>query len=61
MVATVALALIFAAMAVVGSAYAALRSGSDALLWRLTYYFADSFAIVLAGAVVRMRRLATKS
>jgi hypothetical protein len=30
------LALIFEAMAVVGSTYAAIRTGNDALLWRLT-------------------------
>jgi hypothetical protein len=27
----------------------------------LTWYFADSFVIVIAGAIVRMNRLATKS
>jgi hypothetical protein len=61
MVATVSLALIWAAMAVVGSTYAAIRSGNDALFWRLTWYFADSFAIVVAGAIIRMRRPAPKS
>jgi hypothetical protein len=61
MVATVILALIFGAIAVVGSTYAAIRTGNDALLWRLTWYFADSFVIVVAGAIVRTRRLATKS
>jgi hypothetical protein len=61
MVATIVLALIWGTMAVVGSRYAAIRSGNDALLWRLTWYFADSFVIVVAGAIVRMNRLATKS
>jgi hypothetical protein len=55
------LALIFGAMAVVGSVYAAIRTGNDAPLWRLTWYFADSFVIVLAGAIVRMHRLAGES
>lgn len=61
MVATIVLALIWGAMAILGSTYAAIRSGNDALLWRLTWYFADSFVIVVAGAIVRMHRLATKS
>jgi hypothetical protein len=61
MAATIVLALIWGAMAVVGSAYAAIWTGNDELLWRLTWYFADSFAIVVAGAIVRMHRLAAKS
>lgn len=61
MIATSMLAVIFAAMAVVGSTYAAISSGDGALLWRLTWYFADSFAIVVAGVIVRMHRLATQS
>jgi hypothetical protein len=60
-IATAMLAMIFAAMAVIGSTYAAIRSGDGALLWRLTWYFADSLAIVVAGAIVRTRRLATQS
>lgn len=60
-VATIILALYWAVLSVVGSTYAAIRSGDDALLWRLTWYFADSFAIVLAGAIVRMHRLPAKS
>jgi hypothetical protein len=60
-VATMALALVWAAMAVVGSTYAALRSGNDAWLWRLAWYFGDSFAVVVAGAIVRQLRLAAKS
>lgn len=58
MATTTMLALIFGAMAVVGSTYAAIRIGNGALLWRLTWYFADSFAIVVAGAIVRTHRLA---
>jgi hypothetical protein len=61
MVATTVLGFIFGAIFVVGSTYAAIRSGDDALLWRLTWYFADSFAIVVAGAIVRRHRLAAKS
>jgi hypothetical protein len=58
MVATMALGVIFGAMAVVGSVYIVTRSGNDASLWRLTWFFADAFAIVVAGAVVRTHRLA---
>jgi hypothetical protein len=61
MVATAMLAMIFAALAVIGSTYAAIRSGSGELLWRLVWYFADSAALVVAGAIVRMHRLATQS
>jgi hypothetical protein len=61
MVSTAMLAMIFAAMAVIGSTYAAIRSGDGALLWRLTWYFTDSAAIVVAGAIVRTHRLASKS
>jgi hypothetical protein len=60
-VTTAMLALIFGGMALAGSIYAAIRTGNDTLLWRLTWYFADSFVIVLAGAIVRMHRLAGKS
>jgi hypothetical protein len=61
MVATIALALTFAAMAVFGSVYVAVKTGDGALLWRLNWYFADSFAIVVAGAIVRTHRLAIAS
>jgi hypothetical protein len=61
MVATTTLALIFAAMAIVASVYIWIRFGYDASLWRLTWYFADSFVIVVAGAIVRMHRLAAES
>lgn len=61
MLTTTTLALIFAGIAVVGSTYAAIRSGNVVLLWRLTWYFADSLAIVVGGAIVRMRRLAARS
>ena len=61
MVATAMLALIFGAMAVAGTLYAAIKTGNDALLWRLTWYFADSFVIVVAGAMVRAHRLGARS
>jgi hypothetical protein len=61
MVATIVLALYWAALSVAGSIIAATRTGNDALLWRLTWYFADSLAIVIAGAIVRMHRVAAKS
>jgi len=61
MVATIALALYWAALSVVGSIVGVARTGNDALLWRLTWYFADSFAIVIAGAIVRTHRLAARS
>jgi hypothetical protein len=61
MIITLTLALIYGAMAVVGSVYAVTRTGNDALLWRPTWYFADSFAIVIAGAIVRTHRLAAAS
>jgi hypothetical protein len=58
MVATTTLALIFAAMSIVASVYIVIRFGYDESLWRLTWYFADSFVIVVAGAIVRTHRLA---
>jgi len=61
MVATITLALIHWAMVVVASVYVVTTTGNDALLWRLTWYFADCFVIVLAGAIVRMHRLAVLS
>ncbi|MGB7549642.1 MAG: hypothetical protein WBM14_18050 [Terracidiphilus sp.] len=61
MVATMTLGLIYGTMAVVGFIYAMTRTGNDALLWRLTWIFADAFAIVIAGAIVRTQRLAAAS
>jgi hypothetical protein len=55
------LAIIFGAIALAGSIYGATRTGNYMLLWRLTWYFADSFAVVVAGAIVRMHRLAAES
>jgi len=61
MVATITLGLIYGAMAAGGFIYAVTKTGNDALLWRLTWIFADAFAIVTAGAVVRTHRLAATS
>jgi hypothetical protein len=58
MVATTILALIYGAMAVVGSLVVVARTGDSSLMWRLTWYFADSLAIVIAGVIVRTHRLA---
>jgi hypothetical protein len=56
MAATMTLGLIFGVMAVAGSVATLTRTGDAASLWRLTWYFADSFALVVAGAIVRMHR-----
>lgn len=61
MVVTMGPGCIFAAMAVVGSVYIAMKFGDLASLWRLTWYFADASAVVVAGAIVRTRRLAVQS
>ncbi|HEY4052035.1 MAG TPA: permease prefix domain 2-containing transporter [Acidobacteriaceae bacterium] len=58
MVPAIGLGLIFAAMAVVGSLAVVARTGDYTSLWRLTWYFADSFAILIGGAIVRTRRSA---
>ncbi len=58
MAATISLALIFGAMALLGSVFAAVRDGNLVLLWRLAWYFTDSLAVVLAGAMVRTERMA---
>jgi len=58
MVATMMLGLIFGAMAVTAVLVMVSRSGDDAFVWRLTWYFADSFALVLGGAIVRTHRSA---
>jgi hypothetical protein len=57
MAATMLLSLIFGVMAVVGCLYVVNRTGDLESLWRLTWYFADSLAIVIGGAIVRTRRL----
>ncbi len=61
MVATITLGLLYGPIAAAGFIYAVTKTGNDALLWRLTWIFTDAFAIVTAGAIVRMHRLANKS
>jgi hypothetical protein len=56
MAATTTLGLIFGAMAVAAAVAILTRTGDAALLWRLTWSSADSFAIVVGGALVRMLR-----
>ncbi len=58
MVATMTLGLIFGAMVVFAFLVEVTRTGGDAFQWRLTWYFADSLAVVIGGAIVRTRRLA---
>ena len=58
MLATVSLGLVYAAMAVVASVYMVAKTGDVGYLWRLTWYFADPLAIVIAGAIVRSQRQA---
>jgi hypothetical protein len=58
MAATIALALIFGAMSVFAAVFIVTTTGDYASLWRLSWYFADSFAIVIGGAIVRVRRSA---
>ena len=55
MAATMTLSLIYVAMALVAAAVW-MASGHNSLLWRLTWSFADSFAILMGGAIVRTRR-----
>jgi hypothetical protein len=52
------LALIYAVMAFVASLVWVTRTGDAALLWRLTWCFADSFALVVGAAIVRTWRTA---
>ena len=61
MVTTATVALIFAASVVAGSTYGAIRYGIEPIFWRLTCYIVDLFVIVVAGAIVRTHRLASKS
>jgi hypothetical protein len=61
MLATMTLALIFVAMAVFASVYIVAKTGDAAYLWRLTWYFADPLAIVIAGAIVRRHRQSAAS
>ena len=54
----IVLAAIFAAMALVASVSFVIRGGDAAYLWRLSWYFSDSLAVVLGAVLVRMHRSA---
>jgi hypothetical protein len=58
MAATMTLGLIYLAMALV-AASVWMASGHNSLLWRLSWSFADSCAILVGGAIVRTRRSST--
>ena len=58
MAATIVLGLVFGAMAVVGALFFVVTMKDYASLWRLSWYFADSFAVVVGGAIVRIHRSA---
>ena len=53
----IALAMIYAAMAMVGSATAVARGGDPAYLWRLSWYFTDSLALITGAVFVKRLRL----
>jgi hypothetical protein len=57
MAATMALGLIFGAMIVISLPVVVMRFGYAMPLSRLMWYFSDSLAIVIAGAIVRTHRL----
>jgi hypothetical protein len=57
MAATMILGLIFGAMIVVALPVEVMRFGYATPLSRLMWYFSDSLAIVIAGAIVRTHRL----
>jgi hypothetical protein len=57
MAATMALGLIFGAMIVISLPVVVMRFGYAMPLSRLMWYFSDSLAIVVAGAIVRTHRL----
>jgi hypothetical protein len=61
MVATMALGLIFGGMAAFAAVYVVTRFGDVTPLSRLAWYFSDALAVVIAGAIVRTRRLAAKA
>ncbi len=59
MTATVMLALLGDALAVQATWMTVARTGDQGVLWTLPWSFAFSAAIVIGGAIVRMRRLRT--
>jgi hypothetical protein len=58
MVATMTLGLILGALGVAGSLAMVARTGDGSFLWIMLLQFADSFAVVIGGVIVRTRRLA---
>lgn len=60
MAAAIALAGIHGLMVVVALVVVA-RTGNDLFLWRLGWYFADTLAIFIGGAIVRMLRQSATS
>jgi hypothetical protein len=58
MVATMTLGLILGALGVAGSLAMVARTGDGSFLWIMLLQFADSFAMVIGGAIVRTRRSA---
>src|ERR1700722_9235451 len=61
MVATMTLALILSAMAVVGTVSGVVITGDSSYLWTLLWSFGDPFAIVVGGVIVRMHRSSAKT
>lgn len=53
---SIVLAIIFAAMALLASVLFVIKGGDAAYLWRLSWYFSDSLAVVLGAAFVRTIR-----
>jgi hypothetical protein len=54
--ATMTLSIVLAAMTVAGFLVIVTQAGDASFLWILPLSFADSFAIIVGGAIVRMRR-----
>jgi len=61
MVATMTPALILSAMAVVGAVWAVVITADASYLWNLLWSFADPFAIVVGGVIVRVHRSSAKT
>jgi hypothetical protein len=61
MVATMTLAFILSAMVVVGTVWAVVITTDASYLWNLIWSFADPFAIVIGGVIVRMHRSSAKT
>ncbi len=61
MMATMTLALILTAMAIVGTVGVAVFTADASHLWNLLWSFADPFAILVGGGIVRMHRSSAKT